>query len=141
MSLKPVFRPDLYYEPSHSWLKVEGELVKVGVDDVLQRAAGRLIYVNPLRPGSLARRGSPLISLESSKWVGFVNSPVTGVVVEVNGEVLRRPNLINEDPYGEGWVLKVRPSSLEEDLKHLLSGDRAREWFEREAERLLRRLA
>ncbi|RLF15784.1 MAG: glycine cleavage system protein H [Thermoprotei archaeon] len=141
MRVKALFKEDLCYEDSHSWLKVEGDLVRVGVDDIIQQAAGKLVYVNPLRPGAQARRGMPLISLEASKWVGSINSPVTGTVVVVNQEVLRKPSLVNEDPYGRGWILLIKPSNLEEDLRHLRCGEEARKWFESEAQRLLRKVA
>jgi len=140
LELEAEFREDLYYEDTHAWLKVEGDLARIGVDDVAQRAAGRIIYVNPLRPGAHVLRGKPLVSLESRKWVGFVNAPITGVVVEVNEEVLRRPSLINEDPYGKGWIVLVKPSNLEEDLAHLRKGEEAREWFMNEVRKLLRKV-
>lgn len=134
------YREDLFYERSHAWLKVEGDLVRVGVDDVAQRAAGRIVYVSSLAPGSHVKRGRPLISLESRKWVGYINSPVTGVVVEFNAELKRRPHLVNEDPYGSGWVVLMRPSNLQDDLPSLLRGEEARKWLEEEEARLLRRV-
>ncbi|RLF10487.1 MAG: glycine cleavage system protein H [Thermoprotei archaeon] len=139
--MSSAYREGLYYERSHAWLKVEGELVRVGVDDVAQRAVGRVIYVGSLTPGSRARRGRPLITLESRKWVGYVNSPVTGIVVEFNHELRRRPSLINEDPYGLGWVVLLKPDDLASDLTYLLTGEEARRWLEEEESRLVRRVA
>jgi len=139
--LSRAYREGLFYDRSHSWLRIEGELVRVGVDDVAQRAAGRVVYVNCLAPGARALRGRPLITLESRKWVGYVNSPVTGLVVEFNEELKRRPSLINEDPYGQGWVALLRPDDLASDLPHLLSGEEARRWLEEEEARLIRRVA
>ncbi|MEM4700226.1 MAG: glycine cleavage system protein H [Candidatus Nezhaarchaeales archaeon] len=139
--MSAVYREGLLYDRGHSWVRVEGELVRVGVDDVAQRAAGRIVYVSTPAPGSRVRRGRPLISIESRKWVGYVTSPITGEVVEVNEELRRRPSLINEDPYGRGWVLLMRPHDLVSESRYLLSGEEARRWLEEEAARLVRRVA
>jgi len=140
LALSRAYREGLFYDRSHAWLRVEGDLVRVGVDDVAQRAAGRVVYVNSLAPGTHVSRGRPLISLESRKWVGYVNSPVTGVVVEFNAELRSRPHLVNEDPYGRGWVVLMRPDDLQSDLPFLLKGEEARRWLEEEEARLIRKV-
>ncbi|MCX8204666.1 MAG: glycine cleavage system protein H [Candidatus Nezhaarchaeota archaeon] len=139
--MRALYREGLLYDRGHSWVRVEGEVVRVGVDEVAQRAAGRIVYVSSLAPRTRVLRGRPLIALESRKWVGYISSPVTGVIIEFNEELKRKPSLINEDPYGRGWVLLMRPENLEEEARQLMSGEEAKRWLEEEEARLARRVA
>ncbi len=118
-------REDLYYDvENHVWVKpVNGEVL-VGLDDVGQYLARRIVFVKPKPPGSVVRKGEPVAMLESVKWVGPLPSPMNGVVVEVNQEVVRRPMLINRKPY-EAWIVKLRPENLEESLRELVTGNEA----------------
>ena len=127
---------DLYYDvENHVWVKlVEGEAL-IGLDDVGQFLARRIVFVKPRPPGTAVNRGDPVAMLESVKWVGPLPSPLTGTVVEVNQEVVRRPMIINQRPY-EAWVVKLRPEKLDEELRLLASG---REALEKQREDILRR--
>ncbi len=122
-----VIPKELYYEvESQTWLRVDGpESVTLGLMDVGQTRAGRLLHIRVKGVGSKVKRGRPIATLESGKWAGPIPALVEGEVVEVNKKVLEDPNLINIDPYGEAWIVKVKPTNLERDLKGLIKGEEA----------------
>jgi glycine cleavage system H protein len=104
------------------WLKLEGESVRVGYNDWAQEAAGKLVNLNTRKVGRSVRAGKTLGTVESGKWVGPLKSPVGGEILEVNQEVLKSPSIINDDPYGAGWVAVIAPSDLEADKEGLIPG-------------------
>ena len=116
------FPEDLYYHREHMWVKVEGNKVRVGYNSWAQGAAGKLVNLNTRKAGSPVQAGKTLGTVESGKWVGPLKTPVSGKVVEVNDEVLKKPSIINEDPYGKGWVAVIEPTDLAGDLKNLIKG-------------------
>ena len=98
---------DLYYSETHQWARVEDGVATVGVTHYAQEQLGGIVYVELPRPDEEAKRGEPLGSVESVKAVADVNAPVSGRVVEVNAALDDTPELINEDPYGAGWLAKI----------------------------------
>lgn len=118
---------DLYYEiETQTWVKVnEDGTVTMGLTDVGQVRAGRLLHARIKEPGKFIKKGKPVASLESGKWAGPINAVVEGEVVERNEKVLEQPDIINYDPYGEGWIVKLKPVDLERDLRDLLFGPQA----------------
>ncbi len=110
---------ELYYHKDHAWARVDGELVVVGVTDFAQKMAGTVKRIATLEVGDEIEQDRPFGTLSSGKWTGKVQSPVSGEIVEVNGALEERPKLVNDSPYGEGWMIKVRPSNLEEELAKL----------------------
>lgn len=120
------FPEDLYYHREHMWVRVEGARVRVGYNDWAQGAAGKLVNLSTRKAGSPVQAGKTLGTIESGKWVGALKVPLSGKLVEVNDEVLKKPSLINEDPYGRGWVAVIEPTDLAGELKNLIKGsDRA----------------
>jgi glycine cleavage system H protein len=117
------FPDDLYYDKEHCWCRVEGNTVVTGTTDFAQKMAGEIVYVQLPLMGKTITQGKPCAALESGKWVGRIYALVSGKVVEVNEELEDTPNLINEGPYNEGWIFKIEPSNLQEDLKNLMQGD------------------
>ncbi len=117
---------DLYYDvENHVWVKLlEDGTALVGLDDVGQYLARRLVFIKPKPPRTRVARGEPLAMLESVKWVGPLPSPLTCVVLEYNQDVVKRPSLINKDPYGS-WIAKIKPEKLEEEIKLLVTGEEA----------------
>ncbi|HOC43384.1 MAG TPA: glycine cleavage system protein GcvH [Thermoanaerobaculales bacterium] len=105
---------DLSYTRSHEWARVEGDLVVVGITHYAQDQLGEVVYVELPEVGLGANAGEELGTLESVKAVAEFLSPVAGEVVEVNDRLAEEPNLVNEDPYGDGWLVKIS-GSLEED--------------------------
>ncbi len=101
----------LYQVESHVWVRHEGEEVVLGMTDVAQTMGGRLVQVTWREPGKAVRRGRPAAVIESAKWVGPFVSPVSGKVIENNAESFRLdPAIANRDPYGKGWLYRVRLS-------------------------------
>jgi glycine cleavage system H protein len=119
-----VLPEDLYYWiEKHTWAKLQEDgVVLVGLTDVAQSMAGKIIVVNLRAAGKTLARGKSGGTLESGKWVGSIPTPVAGEVVEINTEVKGHPDLVNRDPYGKGWLLKVRPTNWDEDIKLLEFG-------------------
>ncbi len=114
---------DCYYlVEKHVWLTYDGELVTVGMTDVAQHLAKTFLSVSAKAPGKTVKKGRSVATVESSKWVGPIPSPVLGEVVEVNDAVLADPTLMNSDPYGAGWVARLRPEDWEADAADLVSG-------------------
>ena len=106
---------ELQYTKSHEWLLVEDEVATVGLTDFAQDALGDIVFVNLPQPGDQVSAGEALGDVESVKAVSDVLSPVSGVVAEVNEELLDNPALVNEDPYG-AWLVKVEQLTGEEEL-------------------------
>jgi glycine cleavage system H protein len=114
---------DLYYlVEKHVWGRREGDLVVVGLTDVAQHLAKGIISVTTKRAGKSLAKGKSVGTVESSKWVGPVPVPVAGEIVVVNEALAGDPGLLNRDPYGEGWVAKLRPEDWDRDAVDLVTG-------------------
>ncbi|UCD84683.1 MAG: response regulator [Deltaproteobacteria bacterium] len=127
-----VMPDDLYYLPEHAWVRVgEGkEVAEIGIDDVYQKTIGRITKIDLPEPGGLVTQGNPYAEIHASGERIYQSfSPISGMVAEVNQELKRDAGLVNKDPYGKGWIARVNPSSLEEDLKNLLHGDAVIKWW------------
>lgn len=123
---------DLYYlVDKHVWARVEGDIAEIGLTDVAQGMAKTIISVSLKEPGKSVKKGRSLATVESGKWVGPVPSPVAGEVVEVNTTLTTAPATINEDPYGAGWVARVRCSDWAADSADLVSGPEGVEAYRR----------
>ena len=116
------FPEDLYFHRDHMWVKVEGDKVRVGYNDWAQEAAGKLLNLNTKKVGRSVKAGKTLGTVESGKWVGPLKSPVSGEIAEVNEEARKEPSVINDDPYGRGWVAVIAPSDLEAEMGELIKG-------------------
>jgi glycine cleavage system H protein len=113
---------ELKYMKSHEWARIEGETVTVGITDFAQSELGDVVYVDLPTVGRSLSAGDTFGSVESVKTVSDVYSPVTGEVVEVNDALGAQSELVNEDPYGKGWMIRVRMSDPGEAL-NLLDAD------------------
>lgn len=115
----------LYYTKEHEWAKKLGDgKVAVGVDDYAQSQLHEIVYVELPELDAEVAQGGALGAVESVKAVSDVYAPVGGKVVEVNEELLDSPEMINDDPYGEGWIAKMEPSGLEADLAKLMDAEK-----------------
>jgi len=130
------FKPDCYYI-EHIWAKVEPDgNVRVGFDDVVARGSHDIFLIKVALLKTVVQQKKKMGIIESTKYTGPIIAPVSGTIVQVNGEVRKYgARIIGKDPYGEGWLAVIEPSSLESDLKNLLYGDAAVEWFKKEAEK------
>ncbi len=106
---------ELKYTKDHEWLKMEGDIAVVGITDFAQDALGDVVFINLPEVGDTVTAGESFGDVESVKAVSDVNSPVTGVVLEINEELIDSPELLNEDPYG-AWIIKVENITAEENL-------------------------
>ena len=103
---------ELHYTAEHEWVSVDGTTASVGITDYAQRALGDVVFVSVPAAGTRVTAGEPCGEVESTKSVSDIYSPVTGEVTEVNGDVDDDPGLVNSDPYGAGWLMRVQ---LDED--------------------------
>jgi len=113
----------LYYSKGNMYVKVEDDIVVVGLTDYGQHLAKKIVFVELPLVGDEVSQDEPIGTIESGKWSGPIESPISGEVIEVNDRLEDEPSLLNEDPYGEGWIAKIRPSNLEEELKNLMNKD------------------
>lgn len=109
---------DLQYSEEHEWVRIDGEGAVIGITDFAQDQLGDIVYVDLPAVGSAVRSGDVIGELESTKSVSELYSPVSGEVVAGNDALDGSAELINTDPYGEGWLIKVRPI---DDVSGLLS--------------------
>jgi glycine cleavage system H protein len=115
-----------YWVEKHAWAQVmEDGTVKIGITDVAQNMAKGIVNATPKDTGRTVQKGKSAGTLESGKWVGPVTSPLTGEIVEVNAEMKSKPSLINSDPYGEGWFVRVKPIDWAGESASLLTGEAA----------------
>lgn len=105
---------DCKYAPSHEWARPEGELVVVGISDYAQHELGDVVYVDLPDAGERFAQGEVFGACESVKAVADLNLPVGGEIVEMNAALVDHPEMVNSDPYGEGWMLKIRPDNTAE---------------------------
>lgn len=124
------FPEDLYYDDHHQYARVDGEVVTMGLSAYAQSAAKSIVYIELPRRGRKVEQGKPLGSIESGKWVGRLFAVVSGEVVEANSALEDDPELINRDPYGKGWVVRIKATDLGQlgALRHCTGRDFA-SWF------------
>lgn len=125
------FRPELRYDADFQiWVRVEaGGAVSIGMTDISQTKAGRIMHVRVRRPGSLRPKGKPVATVETGKWAGPVSNPFDCTIEAANEAVHDAPERINRDPYGT-WIARVRPVlALEQALEGLVSGAQAEAGF------------
>ncbi|HLF40945.1 MAG TPA: glycine cleavage system protein H [Acidimicrobiia bacterium] len=112
------------------WLRFEGDEVTLGMTDVAQTSCGRFVQITWKKPGTKVRQGRPLAIIESAKWVGPFPAPLSGEIVATNEAGFDADIAVaNRDPYGDGWLIRLRPSDLEAERSHLVDGARAFEHY------------
>jgi glycine cleavage system H protein len=133
MEIEGYFFPDdLYYHKEHFWAKAEGKNITIGLNDFAQKLAGQIVYVELPSVGRTVEQGKPCGSMESGKWVGRIYAVVSGKVESSNPNLEENPELINESPYEKGWICKINPSNLQEELKNLMQVDSLEEFIKSE---------
>jgi glycine cleavage system H protein len=101
---------DLLYHPEHDWAKIDGDVATFGITWFAQDALGEVVFFDPPTVGSSVKGGESYAEVESVKAVSDVIAPMSGEIVEVNAALADAPEKINDDPYGEGWMVKVKLS-------------------------------
>ena len=117
----------LYYAKSDEWLKVEDGIGAIGITDYAQDQLGDIVYLEKVEKGKKLKQGETLTTIESVKAVSDVNTPVAGEVTEVNEKLLDDASIINKDPYGEGWIAKIKIENKDE-LKNMMSAQEYSEY-------------
>ena len=105
---------DLLYHPEHDWTKIDGDVATFGITWYAQDALGEVVFFDPPEVGSTVTKDEPYAEIESVKAVSDVVAPLSGEIVEVNGGLADDPEAINNDPYGAGWLVRVRLSEPSE---------------------------
>ena len=105
-------RKGYYYTKDDLWANVENGKVRVGVSDYLQKTSGDVAFIEVAKPGSTIQRGKEFGTIESAKTTVLLPSPLSGKVIEVNDRLVEKPELVNMEPYGEGWLVIIAPSNL-----------------------------
>lgn len=102
------------FTKTHEWIKVEGSIGIIGITDFAQKELGDIVYVEMPKVGDEVKALTQMGTIESVKAVSELNSPASGKVIEINSELETSPQLLNEDPYGRGWIIKIELTNLGE---------------------------
>lgn len=113
---------DLKYTKEHEWTKIEGNIVTIGVTEFAQSELGDIAWLEMPEIGDETRIGETFGTIEAVKTVEDLYAPISGKIVEINSELLDSPELVNDDPYGKGWIVKIELSD-ESEIAKLLSAD------------------
>ncbi|HYF32864.1 MAG TPA: glycine cleavage system protein GcvH [Chitinophagaceae bacterium] len=116
------FPDDLRYTKDHEWLRLEGDIATVGITDFAQRELGDIVYVEVETIGKGLHAGDVFGTVEAVKTVSDLYLPVAGTIVELNPALAANPELVNTDPYGEGWMVKLKPAHPG-DIDQLMKAD------------------
>jgi glycine cleavage system H protein len=120
---------DLYYEKNHFWVRDDGDLLVMGMDDFAQKMAGEIVFVQLPFEGKKIIAGKKFAKMESGKWLGKVYGPVNGELAAVNEEIEENPGLINEDCYDKGWIYKIKPDDKAELENLIKAPDEVEKWL------------
>lgn len=123
----------LYYSKDFAWIKIEGDNVRMGITDYAQKSLREIVYTELPSPGATVKQNEPYGTLESVKAVSDLVAAVSGTIESVNEEAQSKPEILNEDPYGKGWLLVVKPANLQAELANLMDFAAAVEWHKNQA--------
>ena len=129
---KCIIQTDLHYlVEDHSWVRFNDDgTLTVGITDVAENMAGPVLHVYPRKKG-MRQKGQSLATIESGKWVGPLKSPVSGEILEANAVLDKDPGIVNRSPYGDGWIVRMKPTKLDEEKKFFVTGDAAVEAYKK----------
>ena len=111
---------DLLYTKDHEWVRLNGDLATVGITDFAQGELGDVVFVQLPDKGRRVTQGEAFGTVEAVKAVADIYSPVSGEIIEVNSSLTEKPETMNQDPYGTGWVVKIKTSNIQMDRSRLL---------------------
>jgi len=118
----------LYYSKDWFWVKIEGGKAKMGITDYAQKQLREIVFVELPGAGGTVKANEPFGSVESVKAVSDLVAPLSGTIEQANQEVTSKPELLNEDPFGKGWLLVIAPSNLNAELAVLMDFNKSVEW-------------
>ena len=130
------FKSDRFYNSNHLWSKQDAAgIVTVGMDELGLDSLGELAYLTLPSERTPVEMDKAMGSMEAAKMTGELVAPVSGIVIEKNDRVLQNPLLVNEEPYGNGWLVKIEPTNWEKESETMVSGDKLPGWAEQEIKR------
>jgi len=118
----------LHYSKEWLWVKIENGKARLGITDYAQKQLREIVFVELPSAGGTMKANEPFGSVESVKAVSDLVSPLSGTIEQTNQEVTSKPELLNEDPYGNGWLLVITPSNLDAELATLMDFNKSVEW-------------
>ena len=126
-----------YYDAdTHFWLELNGSEARIGMSSLVQETSGSFVAIVFGEANIELKRGQSFGSIEAEKHVGPLNAPVSCIITEINEKVIENPRLINTDPYGEGWLVKVKLTNIDSEIQDLIHGDsKITDWFKSELEK------
>jgi len=122
---------ELYYSKEHEWVSLKDTNATVGITDYAQKQLHEIVYVDIQKKGSGVKQFQTMGSVESVKSVSDIFSPVTGKIGKVNAELADSPELLNQDPYGKGWLVEITCADFERDMKNLLTAEQYSEYIKK----------
>jgi glycine cleavage system H protein len=123
------FPSELYYESqTRLWVLAEGEIATIGLNPLALEAFGDIVYISTTTTGKPVERGQVIGSIEAAKMVDDLVAPICGEIIAFNEAVQHHPGLINEDPYGDGWLVRIKPSAWDQDSAALIHGPALELW-------------
>jgi glycine cleavage system H protein len=125
-----VVKDDRSYSKDHEWIKIEGDVAVVGITDFAQNSLHEITFVEISDVGTVLEANGECGLVESMKASSDIFSPVSGEIVEVNAELEDAPEIVNEDPYGKGWMFKIKPSNLDADISGLMDAAAYKEFID-----------
>jgi glycine cleavage system H protein len=123
----------LYYSKDFAWVKIEEDKIRMGITDFAQKSLREIVYAELPNVGGEVKQGEPYGTVESVKAVSDLVAGISGTIEQVNEEVKSKPETLNEDPFGKGWLLVVKPLDLQTELANLMDFNAAVEWHKNQA--------
>ncbi len=118
---------DLHYTPSHEWVRIDGDVGTIGITDHAQKELGEIVYLELPEVGHVYNAEEEFGTVESVKAVSELFIPISGEVVEVNRAAVAEPGIVNDDPFGDGWLVKLKVTT-DDDVRKLMSADQYAEY-------------
>lgn len=122
---------DLHYTRSHEWVRIDGDVGTIGITDYAQKELGEIVYLEMPEVGHVFNADEEFGTVESVKAVSELFTPVSGEIVEVNRAAVAGPGIVNDDPFGDGWLIKMKLTT-DEDVGKLLSAEQYAEYVRQE---------
>jgi glycine cleavage system H protein len=122
---------DLHYTPSHEWVRIDGDVGTIGITDYAQKELGEIVYLELPEVGHVFNAGDEFGTVESVKAVSELFTPVSGEVVEINRGAVTEPGIVNDDPFGDGWLIKMKLTT-DEEIGKLMSAEEYAKYVQQE---------
>jgi glycine cleavage system H protein len=124
---------DLHYAPSHEWVRIEGDVGTIGITDHAQKELGEIVYLELPEVGHVYNADDEFGTVESVKAVSELFIPISGEIIEINKSAVSEPGIVNDDPFGDGWLIKVKVTT-DDEAKKLMSAEQYAEYVKSEQE-------